>query len=174
MIDYEDSLEKVTEAGLSRRSFLRTSSLIGSAGMLVPKLAWTESAWKSILCWKLDDAGDTAKERNGRTDDPIASRTGHAIWVGSGSDRALRLDGYSVWVTQQDAPIAISGGSISITAWLALESYPANEGAIVHLEGRPDGEISFAVDRWGYVVATTRLGGASSTCKSSQPIPKSQ
>jgi sucrose-6-phosphate hydrolase SacC (GH32 family) len=160
--------------GFSRRAFLRASSFLACAETVQPRLVWTQGTWKSMLCWKLDDGGDTAREQNSSVDDPIASRTGQAIWVGSGKDRALRLDGYSVWVAQQDAPIAISGGPISIMAWLALESYPVNQAAVVHLESRPDGEMSFAVDRWGYVVATTRLGGASSTCKSSQPIPKAQ
>jgi beta-fructofuranosidase len=162
------------QLGLSRRAFLRVSSLLACAEMVQPRLVWTQDTRKSMLCWELDNGGDTARENNSSIDDPIASCTGHAIWVGSGKDRALRLDGYSVWVTQQGAPIAISGGSISIMAWLALESHPVNQAAVVHLESRPDGEISFAVDRWGYAVATTRLGEASSTCKSTQPIPKSQ
>ncbi len=174
MTDNEDSRENVTEAGVSRRAFLRASSLVACAGMVQPRLAWTQGTWKSMLCWKLDDGGDTAREQNSGVDDPIASRTGHAIWVGSGKDRALRLDGYSVWITQQDGAIAISSGSESISAWLALESYPVNEAAIVHLESRPDGEISFAVDRCGYLIATTRLGENSGSCKSMQPLPKSE
>ncbi len=140
----------------------------------MPQLTWTQSVWRSVLCWKLQDGGDTAREQYSGTGDPIASRTGHAIWVGSGEERALRLDGYSVWITQQDGAIAISGSSVSISSWVALESYPVNEAAIVHLEGLPDGEICFAVDRWGYLVATTRFGENSVSCRSTQPIPKSE
>jgi hypothetical protein len=66
-------------------------------GLLLPNLAWTQSAWKSILYWQLDDSGNTAKEANTGANDPITSRTGNAVWVGNGGDRALRLDGSSLW-----------------------------------------------------------------------------
>lgn len=164
----------ITASGLSRRLFLAASSLTASAGLLMPKLTWPQNVGKSVLCWKLDDGGETAREQHSGTDDPIASRTGDAIWVGSGMERALRLDGYSVWITQQDGTIAISSGSLCISAWVALESYPVNEAAIVHLESRPDGEISLGVDRWGYLIATTRLGENSGSCRSTRPVPKSE
>src|ERR1700730_16109255 len=99
------------EQGVSRRAFL-----VGAAGLLLPRLACGQSRWDSILYWKLDDTGDAARELDGGATDPITSRTGHAIWVGSGRDRALRLDGYSVWLSHERAQLPVHANSLTIAA----------------------------------------------------------
>ncbi len=157
------------DLGVSRRSFL-----IASAGLLLPRLGWTQSHWNSILCWTLDDVGDAATETNSSAKDPITSRTGHAIWVGSGRDRALRLDGYSVWVTHEPAKVPVDFNSFTLSAWLALESYPVNEAAILNLEFRPDATISLSLDRWGHLLAVRKDASASVSAKSTHPVPKSE
>jgi sucrose-6-phosphate hydrolase SacC (GH32 family) len=157
------------QTGFSRRSFL-----IASSGLLLPKLTWTQASWKSILYWKLAESGDTAQERNSTVEDPIASRTGHATWVGSGRDRALRLDGYSVWVNHQTAPLPLSGNALTICAWVALESSPVNDAAIVHLDGGQDAGVGLGVDRLGYLFASIGRGESSAKCKSSQRVPKAE
>lgn len=166
---------KVTNANSSRHvGFSRRSFLIASSGLLLPKLAWTRNSWKSILCWKLAESGDTARETNSAAEDLVASRTGHAIWVGSGRDRALRFDGYSVWVTHEKASLTLSGNVITICAWVALESWPVNDAAIVHLDGGQDAEVSLGIDRLGHLFARIRCGESSLKCKSSQPVPKAE
>lgn len=155
--------------GVSRRAFL-----IASAGLLLPKSAWTQSLWNSTLCWTLDDTGDTAKEVSSGSNDPIASRTGHAVWVGTGRDRALRMDGYSVWINHRDAHFPIAGSNVTVSAWLAIESYPVNEAAIVDLKVESDIELSFTIDRWGYLKASVRNDALSTSCKSAQAIPKAK
>lgn len=155
--------------GVSRRAFL-----IASAGLLLTKPAWTQTVWNSTLCWKLDDKGDTAREENSGADDPISSRTGHAIWVGSGRDRALRMDGYSVWVSQQDGRLQITSSDVTVSAWLALESYPVNEAAVVNLAAKSGLELSLTIDRWGYLKANMRNDAQSTSCRSTQVVPKSE
>lgn len=151
---------------VSRRSFLTAS-----AGLFLPRLAWRQVAGQLILCWALDDTGDTARESNSGAKNPIASRTGHAQWVGAGRDRALRLDGYSVWVSQPQAPLPLTSNAVTVCAWLALESYPVNEAAVVHIQAGPDRQLHLSIDRWGYSLAGQSAGAS---CKSSQPVPKSQ
>lgn len=155
--------------GVSRRAFL-----IASTGLLLTRLSWAQSVWNSTLCWKLNDEGDTAREVNSGANDPIASRTGHAVWAGSGIDRALRMDGYSVWVTQRGARLPIAGRGLTVSAWIALESYPVNEAAVVFLKDVTGVELSFAIDRLGYLKAAIGNGAPSSSCRSEQVVPKAE
>jgi sucrose-6-phosphate hydrolase SacC (GH32 family) len=135
---------------------------------------WAGNRENPVLCWKLEESGDAALESVSGKTDAIASRTGHAMWVGSGRDRALRLDGYSVWVKHSQQTLPLRGQALSIAAWLALESYPVDEAAIVHLGSQPGVEFRFSIDKWGYVLFGTRQGTAWSVCKSAHPIPKAQ
>ena len=135
---------------------------------------WAENRENPVLCWKLEESGDTALESVSGKADAIASRTGHAIWVGGGRDRALRLDGYSVWVQHGQQKLPLRGQTLSIAAWLALESYPVDEAAIVQLGSQPDAEFRFSIDKWGFPQLVVRSGGASTVCKSAHPIPKAE
>lgn len=152
---------------VSRRSFL-----IAAGGLCLAKLSWAQGEWNSILCWKLDGDGDTARETTSGANDPVESRTGHAIWVGEGRDRAVRLDGYSVWINHEGARLPVRGNALTFSCWLALESYPVNEAAVVNLEFREDAKLSFSLDRWGYLAAAKRDGASSASCKATRPVPK--
>lgn len=152
--------------------------LVSSAGLLMPRWIRAEAQENPVLCWKLEESGDAALECvSGKTDE-IASRTGHAIWVGSGRDRSLRLDGYSVWIHHDRQTLPLRSQSLSIAAWLALESYPADEAAIVQLGSHPDGAFRFSIDKWGYLQFGTRQDGsleeAWSVCRSAHPVPKAR
>jgi sucrose-6-phosphate hydrolase SacC (GH32 family) len=164
-----DFMEKEQDINVSRRSFLAAS-----AGLLLPQLSWAESSWKSIRCWKLDGHGDTAHEETSGADDSIASRTGHAIWVGSGRNRALRLDGYSVWINQITSLPAFHGEAVTVSAWVALESYPVDEADLVQLDSRPDGEFHFSIDRLGFLQFGMIQGKTKNFCRSTDPIPKAR
>ena len=151
-----------------KRRFL----LAASAGLLMPRLAWAERREPAVLSWKLDEAGDVAHEAVSGTADAISSRTGHAIWVGKGRDRALRLDGYSVWVNHSTSRPTLISGTMTVTAWLALESYPVDDAALIQLGTQSGTECRFSVDKWGHLHFTTKSGKASGDCKSTRPIPR--
>lgn len=133
-----------------------------------------ESQDGPVLCWKLQESGDEATESVSGRVDTVVSRTGHAIWVGSGRNRALRLDGYSVWIHHGQQALRLRSQSLTFAAWLALESYPVDEAAIVQLGSQPGVEIRFSIDKWGYVQFGTSRGKAWSVCKSAHPIPKAK
>ena len=162
-------MNKDVETDLTRRGIL-----VAATGLLMPRWIWAESRESPILSWKLQESGDAATESVSGKTDAIASRTGHAIWVGSGRDRALRLDGYSVWVHHPQSVPSMRSQSVSIAAWLALESYPVDEAAIVHFGSQSGGELRLSIDRWGYVQFGTRQGTAWSVCKSAHPVPKAK
>ena len=154
-------------------SVTRRQVLTASAGLLLPRLAWTQVGEVPRLHWRLDDASETAREAETGARDAITSRTGHAMWVGNGRNRALRLDGYSVWVRHESAQLALSGAEITICAWLALESYPVDTAAIIEIakrDGRAGEGIRLTVDRWGYLEFHVRDGEAGMSCKSSAPV----
>lgn len=158
-----------SETNLTRRGLLAAST-----GLLVSRWLWAENRENLVLCWKLEETGDAALESVSGKADAIASRTGHAIWVGSGRDRALRLDGYSVWIHRGQQTVLLRGQALSIAAWLALESYPVDEAAIVQLGNQPDAEFRFSIDKWGYVQFGARQAGAWSVCRSAHPVPKAK
>jgi len=145
--------------------------------MLLPRLAgtaaWAQAGQAPRLYWRLDDGRDQAREVESNTADAIESRTGHAIWVGSGRNRALRLDGYSVWVRHGGSGLELSGSGLAICAWLALEAYPVDTAAIVECKGTGGGGMRLAVDRLGYLEFSAGSGDAAAICKSSVPVPKS-
>ena len=157
------------ETNLTRRGLL-----VASTGLLVPRWMCAENRENPVLCWKLEETGDAALESVSGKADAIASRTGHATWVGSGRDRALRLDGYSVWIHRGQQTLPLRGQALSIAAWLALESYPVDEAAIVQLGSQPDAEFRFSIDKWGYVQFGTRQAGAWSFCRSAHPVPRAK
>lgn len=107
----------------SRRNFMTAS-----AGLVLSRWLWAPAGDKSpVYRWRLNDQANTANESVSGATDPILSREGHATWIGEGTDRALRLDGYSVWIEHASANTDKLGDEITLAAWIALESYPVNQ-----------------------------------------------
>ena len=71
--------------------------------------------------------------------------------MGEGRDRALRLDGYSVWIDHVSEKLPLSTSELAITAWLALESYPVNEAAVVQQGSKREGGVCLSIDKWGHL-----------------------
>lgn len=155
------------EADLKRRFVL-----MASVGSFLPHQIGATNRDSPILCWKLEEQGDHARESVSGTVDTITSHTGHARWIGTDGNRALRLDGYSVWIEHPGKDLSLNSGNLSIAAWLALESYPVNEAAIVQMGSQPDAELRFSIDRWGYLQSRIGQRGRSTVCRSAEPIPR--
>lgn len=154
---------------VSRRGFL-----IASAGLALPRLMWAESSLHASLCWTLRGREDVARESILGSDDPISSRTGHAMWVGQGRNRALRLDGYSVWIDHTGPQPAFPTGALTFSAWIALESYPVNEASVVQLGQSAGFACSFDIDKWGYLKLRFHRKSSSMVCTSKAPVPKAR
>jgi sucrose-6-phosphate hydrolase SacC (GH32 family) len=157
------------EPDLTRRLILGAS-----AGLILPRWGWTQSRDREAFCWKLEERGDKARESIGGAEDAISSRTGHAIWVGEGRNRALRMDGYSVWFKHNFPVEALRGDAITIAAWVALESYPVNEAALLELESDSNRAFRFSIDRLGFLQFGLQRGDTKSLCKSSAPVGTSK
>jgi sucrose-6-phosphate hydrolase SacC (GH32 family) len=149
----------------------RRSVLLGTTALLLPKLAWTQADSDLGLHWRLDDTGDDARESVGGKDDPVTSRTGHALWVGKGRERSLRLDGYSVWIEQPGTKPDAGSGPITVCAWLALEAYPVNTAAVLQF-GEREAPLCLCIDKWGYPCFGRDAGNGSMQRIASQPVSR--
>jgi sucrose-6-phosphate hydrolase SacC (GH32 family) len=153
------------KAHLTRRELVTAS-----AAMLLPCWILAAATDRKVYWWRLDERGNTVRESVNGSEDTVVSRTGQAIWVGEGRNRALRLDGYSVWVRNVGSSPALFEEGVTITAWLALESYPVNESAILELQNKSSRVFRFSIDKWGYLQFGLRPGDAKSLCRSSSPV----
>lgn len=160
--------------GKSKTDVTRRTVLAASAGLLLPRWSWADDAEAPALHWPLDGSGDLAVESVSRTRDAIASRTGHAIWAGDGSERALRLDGYSVWLRHNASPGIVHGDAITVMAWVALEAYPVNEAALIQMDAKGGTVFRLAIDRLGFLQCGRHPGDLKSICKSSEAVPKAR
>jgi beta-fructofuranosidase len=154
---------------LTRRSFLAAS-----AGIMVPRWMRAGSAIAPILHWRLEEGGDYAVEGVSGTRDAIASRTGHAIWAGHARNRALRFDGYSVWLRHAPESTITIGEAITVMAWVALEAYPVTEAALLQMDAKPGTVFRFSIDRFGYLQCGPHPGDAKNVCRSTEPVAKAQ
>jgi beta-fructofuranosidase len=141
---------------------------------LVPQWLRADERRTPILHWKLEETGNLAQESRSGTRDEIASRTGHAIWVGKGRNRSLRLDGYSVSLRHNASGLSFHGNSVTVMAWVALESYPVNEAAIVQLDGPGNSALRFSMDRLGFLQCGHHSGDQRNICRSSERVPKAK
>jgi beta-fructofuranosidase len=156
-------------SNLSRRTFL-----LGSTALLLPKLAWTQVQDDLGFHWRLDGTGNSAREAVSGVGDPIASRTGHAIWVGEGRNRALRLDGYSVWIEHPASDLNFEAGVFTICAWVALEAYPVNTAALLQQGEGKASAFCFGIDKWGHPRLGARIGDEWKESVGSQAVPRSR
>jgi sucrose-6-phosphate hydrolase SacC (GH32 family) len=159
------SLEPGVGVDLDRRSLIAAS-----AALMLPRWMWSQSRDRAAFCWKLEDRGDIALDSMSGAKDAIASRTGHANWVGEGRSRALRLDGYSVWFRDGASPNALHGSAVTVAAWIALEAYPVNEAALLELESKSQQVFRLSIDKWGFLQFETRSGDTKSLCRSPAPV----
>ena len=157
------------QVDLNRRLVLAASAIL-----FVPKWAYPQEAGGPVLCWNLNDNGDAAREGISGNEDPVSYRTGHPRWVGNGRNRALRLDGYSAWLDHAASRVELNSGFLTVSAWIALESYPVDEAALVHLDLQPDSICALTIDKWGYVQFNVRGEGKLNTCRTGGPLFRSR
>jgi beta-fructofuranosidase len=143
-----------------------------SADMMAPRWLRGSSSIAPVFHWKLGEDGDFAVEAVSGTSDAIASRTGHAIWVGQGRERALRLDGYSVWLRHSSQSKFALGNAITVMAWVALEAYPVSEAALLQMDTKSGTAVRFSIDRFGYLQCSTHPENTAGLCRSSEPVAK--
>ena len=151
----------------SRRYFLA-----GLAACLTPHAVWAQGESDLDAHWKLDGEGNNARELRSGTSDAITARTGSTRWVGKGRDRALRLDGYSVWIDHPAVNFKPAAEALTVCAWVAFESYPVHTAALLQLSGGRAPGCCFCIDQWGYPRFGAWVGNSWRESIGSQPVPR--
>jgi sucrose-6-phosphate hydrolase SacC (GH32 family) len=152
----------------SRRTFLEGLSLL-----LLPRLslAVPPAELAPVLRWKLSGEGSHVLEAYTGASDDVTSRPDNVYWSGSGNDRALRLDGYSVGFSHHPKELRL--GAFTLAAWVALEAYPVHEAAILALASATGPIFHLSLDSDGFLKAGA-ASGTESGCKSQLPVPRNQ
>jgi sucrose-6-phosphate hydrolase SacC (GH32 family) len=131
---------------------------------------------RPVAEWRLHRPATGAYDSvSGRTD-PIHSRAQELEWPAGPAGRALRLDGYSNWITRAagEAPALDTGFTLEL--WVALETYPVSDAAFLNQHSGPTAGWFLGLDtlgRWGLSVAAGGTTGASwHECFAPHPFPK--
>lgn len=154
----------------STRAINRRSFVIASCGLLLPRLGWSAITRQPVLYWPLDNPNSIGEERITGSKASIIDGTGRLKWVKNGDTELPRLDGYSVWLEHRfEDPIGLLR-EVTLSAWVALESYPVNAASVI--EWNWDSSIvRFAIDRLGFVSVAIEVENQTFECRSQYPIP---
>ena len=153
---------------ITRRGFL-----IASCGLLLPRVGWTDTGHKPLLAWPLDGNGSPTLEAMTGTEATLVDGTGRLGWVAVAGAELPRFDGYSVWLQHDLSPAVSIGREFSISAWVALESFPVATASIVEWGDATSG-VSLEVDRLGFAAASIREQGKTAISRSEQTLPLRQ
>lgn len=122
-----------------------------------------------IAWWKFDEGtGDKVRDGAGGFEDQILN---NYDWVKGTSGKALKFDGFATVIERpaKDAPKLREGFTIS--AWIALQSYPWNWVALVDQDKDQDAGYFFGVDAEGRLGLQLSVWGNWEICRSDIRIP---
>src|ERR1700730_11800670 len=119
---------------ITRRTFL-----VASCGVLLPRIGWCESGPQPLLRWPLDQREAVGREIVTRSEAMLVDGAGRLNWVEDERSPLPRLDGYSVWFEHRLASPVSVGREFSLSAWLALESFPVTTASVIEWEDEPAG-----------------------------------
>lgn len=150
-------------------SITRRNFLIASCGFLLPSLSWAAIDVRPILHWPMTDVKSPGRELMTGSEAVIVDGRGRLEWVASGNGHLPRLDGYSIWFEHQfDIQPALKR-EITLSAWIALESFPVNTASIIEWN-RKTSSVQFAVDRLGFLQISIEVNGQKLRCRSREPL----
>jgi len=151
---------------VTRRTFV-----IASCGLLIPRIGWAGVSQLPVLHWPLDRLTSSGRENVTKSDATIVDGTGRLEWVEDSGAQLPRLDGYSVWIQHRlDNPVQLDR-EFSLSAWLALESFPVTTASVIEW-GQESSGISLAVDRLGFALISVRQERRAAESRSERPIER--
>jgi beta-fructofuranosidase len=145
--------------------------VIASCGLLVPRIGWAGVSQRPVLHWPLDQLTSPGRENVTKSEATIFDGTGRLAWVEDRGAQLPRLDGYSVWIEHRlHNPVQLDR-EFSLSAWLALESFPVTTASVIEW-GQQSSGISLAIDRLGFALISVRQQGRATECRSERPIER--
>ena len=159
--------------------------------------SWSDSSWCDrrvlghnllTITWVLLIAGFAAAQTNGpvarwdfdqsrgaETRDSISgigdSVTGYYIYTPGVSGNALRFDGYTTSVGRDSKRAPAMGDALTVTAWVAPNTYPWNWVPVVDYEDEQQGGYFFGIDAEGHVGMSVEAGDRWQTITSQAAVP---
>ncbi len=131
--------------------------------------AFAQQTASPVAWWKFDEGtGSKVRDSAGGFDDQILN---YYDWVKGASGMALKFDGFTTVIERpaKDAPRLREGFTIS--AWIALQSYPWNWVALVDQDKDQDAGYFFGVDAEGRLGLQLSVWGNWEICRSDIRIP---
>ncbi len=95
----------------------------------------------------------------------MVAGTGRLNWVEDSGLSFPRFDGYSVWMEEPLSKQFALGDAATVSAWLAIESYPVATASVIEW-GDAESGVRLGIDRLGFVV----LSVVGVSLQSDQPI----
>lgn len=148
--------------------------LLVSACLLAPLGVGAQAA-DTLAHWSFDDVRDQRiVERISGQSYPAPTARAALEPVAGVRGRALRTDGYSTWFSGRWPPAALSD-SLTLAAWLALETYPVKPAAIwAHRDPATGQGLALSVDEFGRLVAEVSVDQARPRFVTIQTLPHGQ
>jgi sucrose-6-phosphate hydrolase SacC (GH32 family) len=159
------------QRGMPSRRSLLNQTLLSAGGLFLCSAAKTSSGGQ-LATWNFRDADTLSDENVSGIHDSICSRTCKPPLGKGVADGALRLDGYSTWLTRRASLAPVLEREFTIEAVSALEAYPTAEAAFIN---QRNGELAgyfFGIDQFGFVHLNVSLDGVWRQCNSRQPVPR--
>ncbi len=144
--------------------------LLSAASVQAQALPPGLSAW-----WTFEPASDnTTIEQASGQPTTVFSRFHDPEWVEGVEGMALRLDGYSTWLST-----ALQAGlepeeALTVEAWVAMEAYPVTNAPFVNHYTFPNAGYYFGMDPWGMWYLAVSINGTWRTCWAAEPFPKDE
>lgn len=149
------------------QSLLRRFNMLVSILLLTGLATAQESG--PVARWDFDQSSG-AKTRDGISgvEDNV---TGYYTYAPGVSGNALRFDGYTTSVARTAKQVPKMGAALTVTAWVAPNTYPWNWVPVVDYEDEQQGGYFFGIDAEGHVGMSVEAGDRWQTVSSRTAIP---
>ena len=122
-----------------------------------------------VARWNFDQSnGAKTKDSISGAEDNVIGYYAYAPGV---SGNALRFDGYTTSVARDAKLVPAMGDAISVTAWVAPNTYPWNWVPVVDYQDEQQGGYFFGIDAEGHVGMSVEAGDRWHTVTSQATIP---
>ncbi len=148
---------------------MKKYSLILSFAFLLSGLL---SSSAQVATWNFDESsGNLTTESVSNTQFTYQQGRNYLERATGVSGSAFRSDGYSTWVSG-NLNTNLPNQNMSVSAWLALESYPVQTASILSI-WNPTSKQGFelSVNKFGQIHAKLNLGGGAEVFTSSESLP---
>jgi sucrose-6-phosphate hydrolase SacC (GH32 family) len=128
-----------------------------------------------VAAWSFDEgAGRFTEEHVSGTNTTVLSNYHSVEWAEGAVGKALRLDGYSVYLAKSVAALNEPMDELTVEAWVALEAYPVANAPFLNQYTYPGKGFFFGMDRWGRWYLAASVNGEWYTAWGTDAFPKNR